>query len=194
MMLPLLTLRQFTSPVEVTAELRSALAACWIEVTNGGAAVGFALPRIDERHAVPVVERLVGSLDPDTSRFVTVFEGERLAGWLNVRRDPADFIAHWGTVHHVQTTPAARGRGVGRALMSEVRRVARDEMALEQLHLTARGGSGLEEFYGHLGWKEVGRWPGAHRPHAGFGRRRRSQRRTPSPKRARRPLPSAACA
>ncbi len=45
--------------------------------------------------------------------------------------------------------------------MNEVRRIARDEMGLEQLHLAARGGVGLEAFYGRLGWKEVGRWPGA---------------------------------
>ncbi|RDV48322.1 hypothetical protein DDV98_29620 [Streptomyces sp. IB2014 011-12] len=32
---------------------------------------------------------------------------------------------------------------------------------LEQLHLAARGGVGLEDFYGRLGWKEIGRWPGA---------------------------------
>jgi hypothetical protein len=34
-------------------------------------------------------------------------------------------------------------------------------MGLEQLRLEARGGEGLEEFYGRLGWKEIGRWPGA---------------------------------
>ena len=45
--------------------------------------------------------------------------------------------------------------------MHEVRRVARNEMGLEQLHLAARDGVGLEDFYGRLGWKEVGRWPGA---------------------------------
>ncbi|HCA87791.1 MAG TPA: hypothetical protein DEQ61_21410 [Streptomyces sp.] len=38
---------------------------------------------------------------------------------------------------------------------------SRDEMGLEQLHLAARAGVGLEAFYGRLGWKEVGRWLGA---------------------------------
>lgn len=45
--------------------------------------------------------------------------------------------------------------------MNHVRDIARDEMGLEQLHLAARGGVGLEDFYGRLGWKEIGRWPGA---------------------------------
>jgi hypothetical protein len=45
--------------------------------------------------------------------------------------------------------------------MEHARRIARDDMGLEQLHLAARAGMGLEEFYGRLGWREVGRWPGA---------------------------------
>jgi hypothetical protein len=34
-------------------------------------------------------------------------------------------------------------------------------MDLEQLHLSARGGAGLEHFYFMLGRVEIGRWPGA---------------------------------
>ncbi len=51
--------------------------------------------------------------------------------------------------------------GVGSALMRELRKIARDELGLEQLHLAVRGGEGLEDFYSRLGWREVGRWPGA---------------------------------
>ncbi|MEV6681657.1 GNAT family N-acetyltransferase [Streptomyces erythrochromogenes] len=70
-------------------------------------------------------------------------------------------VEHWCTFHHLQTRPGFRGRGVGSALMREVREVARDELGLEQLRLAARGGEGLEDFYGRLGRREVGRWPGA---------------------------------
>ena len=45
--------------------------------------------------------------------------------------------------------------------MNEVRRIARDELGLEQLRLAARGGEGHEGFYSRLGWTEIGRWPGA---------------------------------
>ncbi|MGW1278905.1 GNAT family N-acetyltransferase [Streptomyces tsukubensis] len=116
------------------------------------------------------LDRIVDQLAPDASRIITATIDGELAGWLNVRRDRFELIAHWGTVHHVQTRPAIRGLGVGGALMEEARRVARDEMALEQLHLAARGGVGLEGFYGRLGWKEVGRWPGALRLAAGDDR------------------------
>ncbi|WP_406505360.1 GNAT family N-acetyltransferase [Streptomyces sp. NBC_00212] len=118
----------------------------------------------------PALERVVDLLSPETSRLLTATVDGELAGWLNVRRDRFELVAHWGTLHHVQTRTAVRGRGVGRALMHEVRRVARDEMGLEQLHLAARGGVGLEDFYGRLGWKEVGRWPGALRFAAGSDR------------------------
>lgn len=77
---------------------------------------------------------------------------------------PADLtpvVPHWGAAKRVQTHPEFRARGIGRALMEEVRRVARDELGLEQLRLAARDGEGLEKFYGRLGWKEVGRWPAA---------------------------------
>ncbi|WP_443334829.1 GNAT family N-acetyltransferase [Streptomyces sp. CCNWLW238] len=77
------------------------------------------------------------------------------------RPRPWALISHWGTLHHVQTRTTVRGQGIGAALMNEVRRIARDEMDLEQLDLAARGGVGLESFYGRLGWKETGRWPGA---------------------------------
>ena len=87
--------------------------------------------------------------------------GGVLAGWLNLSRYRDRVVPHWGTVKRVQTHPDFRGRGIGVALMNEVRRIARDELGLEQLHLEARGGQGLEGFYGRLGWKEVGRWPGA---------------------------------
>jgi GNAT superfamily N-acetyltransferase len=66
----------------------------------------------------------------------------------------------WGTINHLQTQPAYRNHGIGSALTQRLGEVARDEMGLEQLHLAARGGIGLEDFYGRLGWQLTGRWPG----------------------------------
>jgi GNAT superfamily N-acetyltransferase len=93
--------------------------------------------------------------------WITVMNaGGALAGWVVLSRDPSPLVAHWGTVNHLQTQPPLRGRGIGSALMHRLRDVARDEMGLEQLHLAARAGMGLEGFYTRLGWKEIGRWPG----------------------------------
>ncbi|WP_436739857.1 GNAT family N-acetyltransferase [Streptomyces sp. BBFR102] len=152
---------QLTTPDQVTGSLVEELASCWVEVTNAGGAAGFPFPPVDLSRTAPAVEAIAAALAPETSRLLLVrVEGE-LAGWLNVRRDPFALIRHWGTLHHVQTRPAFRGCGLGTRLMHEVRTLAREGMGLEQLHLAARAGMGLEDFYGRLGWKEIGRWPGA---------------------------------
>ncbi|MFH9723304.1 GNAT family N-acetyltransferase [Streptomyces sp. NPDC017254] len=154
-------LRQISSPDGVSPELRQELVDCWIEVTNAGGAAGFPFPPIGASMAAPALDGLVAGLDPATSRLVIASVDGGLAGWLNVRRDPFALVAHWGTVHHVQTRTGLRGRGIGAALMRHVREIARDGMGLEQLRLAARGGVGLETFYGRLGWREIGRWPDA---------------------------------
>ncbi|WP_329281021.1 GNAT family N-acetyltransferase [Streptomyces sp. NBC_00691] len=156
-----LVLRQFTAPDDVSPELRDELIECWIEVTNAGGAAGFPFPPIGTDLAGPAVDALVAGLGPGSSRLLVASVDGGLAGWLHVRRDDFRLVAHWGTLHHVQTRTGLRGRGIGAALMSRVREIARDEMGLEQLRLAARGGVGLEAFYGRLGWREVGRWPGA---------------------------------
>jgi GNAT superfamily N-acetyltransferase len=94
---------------------------------------------------------------PDTAR---PHHSGAPAGWVALSRDPSPLIAHWGTVGHLQTHLAHRNQGIGSALMHRLREVARDEMGLEQLHLAARGGMGLEDFYARLGWRVTGRWPG----------------------------------
>ncbi|MFF0214292.1 GNAT family N-acetyltransferase [Streptomyces vinaceus] len=155
---------QITRPRELSAELREQLVDCWARVINSGGAVippGLPLPPVDTGHTDPALGRLVGALDPRRTRILIATVGGRLAGWLVLRRDPHPLVAHWGAVNHVMTHPDFRGRGIGTALMGRVRELARQEMGLEQLHIAVRSGLGLEEFYGRLGWHEIGRWPGS---------------------------------
>ncbi|MER5967581.1 GNAT family N-acetyltransferase [Streptomyces sp. NPDC002057] len=152
---------QITGAHEVTPGLRRQLVDCWIAVTNTGGAAGFPFPPVRDGEVAPVADELLAGLHPARGRLVVATCGEALAGWVVLKIDPFRLVAHWGTVHHLQTHPGFRSRGVGSALMRELRRIARDELGLEQLRLAARGGEGLEEFYGRLGWREVGRWPGA---------------------------------
>lgn len=157
-------LRQLTRPEEVTPRLREELTDCWQAVVNSGGAViaaEFPLPPVPRTDVVPVVDGLVRALDPDLGRMIVATVGGALAGWLVVRRDRHPLVAHRGAVNHVQTLPRLRGRGIATALMGRATAVAREEMGLERLAIAVRGGLGLEEFYGRLGWTEVGRWPGA---------------------------------
>ncbi|MFF4989205.1 GNAT family N-acetyltransferase [Streptosporangium saharense] len=152
---------QITAPDEMPPDLRRELVECWVAVSNAGGAAGFAFPPVDFDQVAAVADELIAGLAPRRSRLLLARVDGVLVGWLNVRGDDNPLVAHWGTVHHVQTHTGFRGRGVGAALMRRLRRLAREEMGLEQLHLAARGGEGLEDFYGRLGWRETGRWPGA---------------------------------
>jgi GNAT superfamily N-acetyltransferase len=154
-------LTQFVHADEVPGSLRAELIDCWVTVTNGGGAVGFPFPPVDAAEVAPVADAMLAELDPRRLRLLVGTVDGALAGWLTVRRDLDPLVAHWGIVNRVQTHPRWRGRGVGAALMSDVRRVARDEMDLQQLRLAARDGQGLEGFYRRLGWREIGRWPAA---------------------------------
>lgn len=146
---------------EVSRGLRSDLIECWMTVSNSGGAVGFPFPPVSDADVEPVADQVIEGLDPQLSRLLFATVDGVLAGWLNIRREAYPLVMHWGTVNSVQTHPRFRGRGIGAGLMRQVRHVARDEMGLEQLRLAARAGMGLEDFYGRLGWQEVGRWPGA---------------------------------
>ncbi|MEU9236023.1 GNAT family N-acetyltransferase [Streptomyces subrutilus] len=156
---PILT--QFVRPEEITEDLLLALVECWSEVSNAGGAAGFPFPPVDSVEVTAAVKRLIAGLSPTGSRLIVAMVDGGLVGWLNLRCDAHPLVAHWGTLHHVQTRLDVRGQGIGAGLVRRARDVARDEMGLEQLHLAARGGVGLEEFYGRLGWQEIGRWPGA---------------------------------
>jgi GNAT superfamily N-acetyltransferase len=151
---------QLTDPGDADPAVREELTACWIAVTNAGGAAGFPFPPVNAGHVAPAVDALAGRLDPRRTRILLARVDGTLAGWVLLSRDPSPLIAHWGTVNHLQTQPAHRGQGIGSALMNRLRHVARDEMGLEQLHLAARGGMGLEDFYTRFGWQEIGRWPG----------------------------------
>ncbi len=155
-----LDITQLTRPGDADTAVRRELTACWIAVTNAGGAAGFPFPPVNASHVAPAVDALAARLDPQRSRILLARVNGALAGWVGLSRDPSPLIAHWGTVSHLQTQLAHRNQGIASALMHRLRQVARDEMGLEQLHLAARGGTGLDDFYARLGWEVTGRWPG----------------------------------
>jgi GNAT superfamily N-acetyltransferase len=148
---PDLDLIQLRHPSDADPAVRQELTSCWIAITNAGGAAGFPFPPVDASHVAPAVDALADRLDPRRTRILLARVNGNLAGWVALSRDPKPLIAHWGIVHHLQSQLAHRDQGIGSALMRRLREVARDEMALEQLHLEVRGGMGLEEFYGRLG-------------------------------------------
>ena len=154
-------LGQCCAPGQVSPGLRQELIDCWITVSNAGGPVGFPFPPVDTAIVSPVADELIASLSPDRRLLVAVAAEPWPSGRVHLQRHSNPVIAHWGLISHLQTLPTVQGQGIGGALMTHARQVARQEMGLEQLHLAVRGGTGLEHFYARLGWREIGRWPGA---------------------------------
>jgi GNAT superfamily N-acetyltransferase len=141
--------------------VRAELVDCWLEVSNAGGAVGFPWPPVARSEVVDAFAALGGEVAEGRALLLVAEDHVGVAGWVTLVLNRARLTAHWATVQRLQSRPRVRGTGLGRVLLEEVDRTARDELGLEQLHLTVRGGMGLEGFYEHLGWEQVGRWPGA---------------------------------
>ncbi len=150
---------EVTAVSDVGPQLRRALLACWTEVSNAGGAVGF-VPPVTEDDVEPVLDALLGRVAQGREQLVVVQVGGELAGWAVLSLSVSPLRRHWATVLRVQVHPARQGQGLGRVLMTGVHDAAR-ALGLEMLHLTVRGGYGLEGFYAGLGYREFGRMPGA---------------------------------
>ena len=139
--------------------LRADLLACWTDVSNAGGAVGF-VPPVTAADVGPVLDRLLEGVTSgrDVLALLTV-DGET-AGFASLVGTSSPLRRHWGTALRVQVHPSRQGLGLGRVLMSGVHDIARSR-GWEFLHLTARGGTGVDAFYRGLGYVEHGRLPGA---------------------------------
>ena len=143
----------------VDDDLRAAMRACWVDVTNAGGSVGF-VPPVTAADVEPALEHLVrGVHERGDALVVLTVEGE-LAGFAGLVLSGHVLKQHWASVLRVQIHPRHQGRGLGRALMDGVHETARRH-GWEFVHLTVRGGTGNQDFYARLGYREVGRIPGA---------------------------------
>jgi GNAT superfamily N-acetyltransferase len=143
----------------VDETLRGELLSCWTDVTNAGGAVGF-VPPVTPDDVVPLLDRMLEGIASGRDVLALLTVDGATAGFASVVGSLSPLRRHWGTVLRVQVHPSRQGQGLGRVLMDGVHDIARDR-GWEFLHLTARGGTGVDEFYRRLGYTEVGRLPGA---------------------------------
>ncbi|WP_448611722.1 N-acetyltransferase family protein [Geodermatophilus sp. URMC 60] len=143
----------------VDEELRSQLLTCWADVTNAGGSVGF-VPPVTESDLAPYLDAVVERVHRGRELFAVLRVDGEFAGFALLSLPVSPLRRHWATVLRVQVRPERQGRGLGRVLLSGVHAIARDR-GLEFLHLTVRGGTGLEAFYASFGYQEFGRMPGA---------------------------------
>ena len=139
--------------------LRGELLRCWTDVSNAGGAVGF-VPPVTEDDVAPVLARLLEDVHSGRDVLCVLTVDGETAGFAALVGSLSPLRRHWATVLRVQVHPSRQGGGLGRALMAGVHRIA-GERGWEFLSLTSRGGTGVESFYKGLGYREVGRLPGA---------------------------------
>lgn len=143
----------------LTDDLRAAIVALWVEVTNAGGAVGF-VPPVTVEDVRPTAEAALDTVAAGRDRLLLGVDGVRPAAVLFVVDNGHALRDHWRVLKRVMVAPDAQGRGYGAALMREAAAVA-EQMGLAGLEVTVRAGTGTEAFYARLGYREVGRIPGA---------------------------------
>jgi GNAT superfamily N-acetyltransferase len=143
----------------LTDDLRAAIVALWVEVTNAGGAVGF-VPPVTVEDVRPTAEAALDAVAAGRDRLLLGVDGVRPAAVLFVVDNGHALRGHWRVLKRVMVAPDAQGRGYGAALMREAAAVA-EQMGLAGLEVTVRAGTGTEAFYARLGYREVGRIPGA---------------------------------
>ncbi|MGW4942410.1 N-acetyltransferase family protein [Actinoplanes sp. NPDC004185] len=143
----------------LTDALRAEILALWTEVTNAGGAVGFVAP-VRQDDVRPVAETALAGVAGGVDRLLIGVDGGRLVALLFIADNRFALKAHWRVLKRVMVRPGSQRRGYGAALMREAAAVA-SELGLAGLQVTVRDGHGLDGFYRRLGYREVGRIPGA---------------------------------
>src|SRR5687768_11075225 len=143
----------------LTDDLRDRMLTLWADVTNAGGAVGF-VPPVTRDDVRPTADAHLAEVAAGRDHLVAGFDGPDLVALLFMTNNRFVFKDHWRVLKRVMVAPGCQGRGYGGALMREAAAVAR-KLNLEALQVTLRGGVGTEGFYAGLGYREVGRLPGA---------------------------------
>jgi GNAT superfamily N-acetyltransferase len=143
----------------LTDDLRAAIVALWVEVTNAGGAVGF-VPPVTADDVRPTAEAALDAVAAGRDHLLVGVDGGEPVALLFVADNGHALKDHWRVLKRVMVAPDGQGRGYGAALMREAATVA-EKMGLAGLQVTVRAGMGTEDFYARLGYREVGRVPGA---------------------------------
>ena len=145
----------FETHTEIAESLRSQLVDVWTDATNAGGAIGFVAPV--ERETVDA--KAFRNFAVGRDLLLVGYEDGEPAAYLVFVDHQFALMDHARLLKTVVAHPKHQGKGYGARLMAEAERVARTLDGVEMLHLTCRGGLGLEHFYSKCGYTEVGRIP-----------------------------------
>jgi GNAT superfamily N-acetyltransferase len=150
---------EFILDPPLTDDLRARVLALWVEVTNAGGSVGF-VGQVSPSDVRPTAEAAFAAVTAGFDRLLIGVDNYELVALLFITNNHFPLKDHWRLLKRVMVTPRSQGRGYGRALMLEAESAGRT-MGLAALQVTVRSGQGIEQFYAGLGFREVGRVPGA---------------------------------
>jgi GNAT superfamily N-acetyltransferase len=150
---------EFVVDPDLTDDLRARIVELWVEVTNAGGAVGFVAP-VSADEVWPVAEATFDGVASGIDRLILGVDGDEVVALLFVVDNRFKLKDHWRVLKRVMVRPGGQGRGLGASLMREAEAFGR-KLGLAGLQVTVRGGAGIENFYAKLGYREVGRLPGA---------------------------------
>lgn len=138
---------------QLSEELADRLIQIWIEVGNAGGAVGVPVPT-ERKHVEPLADKALYRVREGDEYLVVAYDGEEIVGFGFLDRGRGPLFRHWAMIKRLQVQPSRQGEGIGAALLAAMERFA-SELGLEQLHLTVRGGTGIEKFYVRHGYDVV---------------------------------------
>lgn len=144
---------------ELDPSLGDRLRTIWTDVSNAGGAVGF-VPPVTEADVAPMADIAFRRVAEGEDHLVVAYQGDHATGFLFLVQRPGPLFKHWATVKRLQVHPDAQRSGIGAALLRAAEELGRRELALEQIHLTVRGGTGTEAFYQRQGYELVATIPG----------------------------------
>ena len=140
-----------------TPQLEAEIIDHWVDVTNAGGAVGF-VPPVEPKVIEPVAKMMLSKVADREAHLVVARLGHRLIGFSFLVYRPGPLFRHWATIKNLQVHPDMQREGIGTILIEAIHDAGR-RAGLEQVHLTVRGGTGIEAFYEKLGYEVVSRVP-----------------------------------
>ncbi|WP_329035143.1 GNAT family N-acetyltransferase [Streptomyces sp. NBC_00178] len=134
------------------------LATLLIEAVEGGASVGFLSP-LDRTTAADWWRERAGAVESGSQQVWIARDGDaRAVGTISLVRTALPNARHRAEVAKLVVAPSARGRGIGRALLTAVEEWAA-AAGLTLLVLDTETGSDAERLYRSEGWTPCGSVP-----------------------------------
>lgn len=143
------------------ASLRGLLQHC-INDEPDSSSIGFLAPLSDHTatsYWLDLLSSVIGPGATTTLLIATAPGSDEIVATVQLARMPKETHAFKGEVRKLMVHPEYRRHGLGRRMMDEVERVAREEFALELLLLDTSKETPARQFYLRTGWTEWGICP-----------------------------------